>query len=302
MKTALTVFSLLFITCWTATAGEFDPAEVPGSVKWVVHVDLEKARTTQIGKRVMQELSKGDADRKLSALSMILRFDPRKDLNSMTMFGQNEQPASAAVLLEGAFDAAALVTMIRGNDEYTSENHGDQMIHGWVDDGKRTFGAIQGSSIILSQGKAMVKQALDVANGSKKHLAADSGLIPPAEANSFFSAAANMKALGKMKEVDAAMLKQADLVGIALSETGRHMQGTLNVTAANEEVAGQLHAMVQGVIAFAQLNGEESPELQQLAKSVKVLQNGSQVGLSMLLPVADILEMMEENQDWKGQF
>jgi hypothetical protein len=263
---------------------------------------MDKARGTKVGSHILSELSQGEADRKISALSTMLRFDPRKDLRSITLFGQDDAPESSAILIDGVFESDALVTMIKGNDGYKGSAHGDHAIHSWVDKGKRTFGTVHGDTIIMSQGKAVLKQTLDVIDGKKTSLDSNSGLSIASGGDVFFSAAADIAALGDKLEAEAAMLQKAKFLNVALAETGRHISIAANVIAANEEISNQLNSMMAGILAFAQLSAEEEPQLAQFANSTKIEKDGNAVGVTMLLPIADIMEMIDENDQWKNEF
>ena len=279
-------------------ANGFDPHSLPASVKWLMHVDMEEARGTQVGAYIAEELYKGEADRKMAAMATILRFDLRKDLRGITLFGQNDQPESAAVVLHGTFDSDALTAMVRDNDDYSVSEHREHTVYSWVDKGVRSYGAFHGERLVLSQGKDLVKQTLDVFDGTKSSLSTDSYLNP---GQGIMVAAADMESINHV-QAEAAMFKKADSVRLSMTETGRHMKGKLQVSAGNQEISDQLLSLAQGMIAFAQLNEEESPELQQLAQSMKVDQDGLDIDVSLLIPIADIMEMITENQGWKKEF
>jgi hypothetical protein len=147
----------------------------------------------------------------------------------------------------------------------------------------------------------MVEQALDVLGGQTAHLGAGDELaaMVAGDNQAFLSIAADLSSMGKL-DAKAQMFQHASKAGFTLHETTRHVVGTLNIEAKSVEVAGQINTMLAGIVAAGTLN--EKPELNQLANSTKVTQDGNLVRLTVMLPTADLIKLMDEAEAWKKEF
>ena len=166
---------------WIAVAGlaaaqlwgaGFNSKQVAESATWVVHADLESLRQTQLGGFLMSKLTTGDAANKLAAFAAVFGFDPRQDLNTVTLYGKSKDPTHSVVLAGGKFNESQLVTLLKANGTYQSLTFGRYTLHSWIDADKaaegRKYGAFHPSGVILaSRGQEALQEALEVLDGSR---------------------------------------------------------------------------------------------------------------------------------------
>ena len=282
-------------------AAPVNPADVAAGARWVVHADLDSFKGTEMGRYMMDKLVDPAARNKLAAFRQMFQFDPSEDIASVTLYGATRREEDAIALFRGRFNGDALVTLLKANDTYKLRREDGVEIHSWIDEKKggdhRTFGAILDNQVvILGRGGDLVARAAAVVQGRSAGLnPADAALPLPQGSPSFFAAAANLQDLG-IDDPRAAMVRDIVAGSIVFGEQAAQMQGTIRVTTRTPEAAGQMNAMLSGLLAMAQMNREQKPELAGLAQRVKPSVDGSTFTVSMAVPVRDLIAEMEKHQ------
>ncbi len=277
--------------------GVFQSKQVSDSARWVVHADLDLLKQTQVGGFVMEQLNSGAMSDKVAAMAAILQFDPRKDLNAVTLYGKSKNPDEGIALFTGKFNENQLVTLLKANESYQATLHGGTSIHSWIDAKKpgqgRQYAAAHSGKILIGKGLPMLQEALDVLDG--KHAS-----INPAETfgsdlpvrDPFFVAGSDIPGMGG--QGDAQILNQTKSGRMALGEKDGMMNLAVSLVAADETVASQLHSIAQGLLAMGQMRQEKDPRLAELLKTVTISLEGTQVKLDMACPSEQIIAMLQQ--------
>ena len=270
--------------------GPLVKSRVSGSANWVAHVDIERFNSTQIGRLIREELRNQGVEENLTNFANVFSFHPLNDVLNVTIYGQDQKPEKAVVLIETKFDKERLLTVLRFNPSYEEAEYGDIVIHSWVDEKKqdpndsnigRMYGCFYNDElVVMGAGLEAVKQAVDVLNGSAEN--AVSGVFNQASLNAkgaFLQVAANNVGEVVGEEPEAAALKQTDELSLAIGEFEGNFYVDLDLKAKAEEAAQAISKILDGIIAFATLAGEEQPKLAELAKKVELscVQNTIQI-------------------------
>lgn len=281
-------------------AAAFQNKDVSDSAQWVVHADLELLKQTQVGAYLITQLNTGDVSNKMAAMAAVLRFDPRKDLASVTLYGKSKIPEEGVALFSGAFDVNQLVTLLKANKSYEAAAHRGHAIHSWIDDQKpgqkRQFGcAFSPGRILISQGLPILKEALDVLDGAHAALDADKtfGMALPAEP--FFMAGSNLPGFGG--GANAQLFSQAQSGRLALGEKGGNLTLAVAVTALDAETAAKLKSVADGLLALAQLRQDQEPALAALLQTARVTLDGTRLQLSLSCPADRAISIIREKMD-----
>ena len=297
MKRVLGSLVVGLLACQVWAAG-FESKQVSAGATWVAHVDLEQLRQTQLGSYLTNKLSVGPAADKLAAVQAIFSFDPRKDLNTVTLYGKSQDPAQSVALLGGTFNEARLITLVKANDSYQTLVFGKHTLHSWIDDKKpnegRQYGCFHPSGVlVISRGQAMVQEALDVLDHTHDSLDFVKAFGSEAQMQApIFVAGANLNALGDFNP-NAAFLKQASSGQLALGESNGLLAVNLLLTAKDASVATNLQQVAQGILAIAQLGQQKNPQLADLAQAAQVRQTGNTVHVDISYPVARVMAMID---------
>ncbi len=286
------------LTVTQAFGAGFENKSVSDSAKWVVHADLDLIKQTQMGGLILNQLNTGDIANKLAAMTAVLRFDPLKDLADVTLYGQSKNPAEAVAVFGGAFNEPHLTTLLKANASYEPVAYGQYTIHSWIDEGKsaqaRKYGCIHSSGkLLISQGLPMLKEALDVLDGTHPALDAVTafGAALPVQ-EPFFMAGSDLPGLGGQPQ--AQMLSQAKSGRIAMGEKDGRLTLSIALITVDEPAAQKLRDVAQGLLAIGQMNQDQEPKLAALLQAVHVACDGAKVQLDISYPSAQVFALIQE--------
>lgn len=287
----------LSMTCLTllmtrSFAGPLDAGRVPDNAVWVVHIDVERLKETEMGKFLMEELSKPEAEQKLAAARTVFDFDPRKDLQTVTMFGTDLKNPSAVVLAQGRFDPERLATLAGGQNNYQRSDYAGVVIHQWDDEksGSPMYAAFPAAGwIAAGPAPEALKAALDVLAGRKPSLSSRENSFLPKADNSLPVLVAAVSTAGAAVPDDAPpAVKDARSGAVIVSELAGEVSLEMAVEFANAERAAQVRDMAAGFIAMAALNAQENPELAEVAQKAQVSLDGLTARLRLRIPASKL--------------
>jgi len=284
-----------------AVAGSLQPSNVMSDPVWVVHLDLDSLRQTSIGRQLLVELDKPEAQKKLEAFQSVFNLDPRKDLHGVTLYSATKSEPDGVALAYGDFDSERLLTLVQANQDYEVTAHGTNKIHSWIDEKKksrdgdqRTFGAIHGGKVlILGRKESRIAEALDVLNGKQQNLSTNKTFaqLGAGGTGAFLTGGARALELPG-NDLGAAVLNQAKLVLLNARETQDQAELKLTVETANAETAKQVGDVCRGLVAVLTLQTDK-PEAVKLAKAIAVDQNVSAVLVKFTMPTGDLIDLIK---------
>jgi len=307
MKTLVLATAVALIALH-ATAAPVVPGEISHKAQWVMHMDAARMRDTALGRHFTARLETEEARRKLDAFQAMVSFDPRTDLDGVTLYGVGGGKHEGVAILHGRFDGERLAVLVRANDTYEAEEYQGHTIHNWIDEKRakhhgdgRTFGCIYGTDALLFSGSSdTLKHGLDVLDSREAGLAADAlltGLVNVDEMY-FFSAAAHIAGL-KGVSPRAAVLRNTDNAVIAIGEKDGVMKADVEMTTLTAEAALNLSKMLDGMIGMAILNAEGNPAIAGLARAMSVSVDGPLMSVSLELAVEDVLAHITKMENCK---
>ena len=282
-------------------AGPLQPLNVMNDPVWVVHLDLDAFRQTSIGKQLLAELDKPQAQQKLETFQTVFNLDPRKDLHGVTLYSASKSESDGVAMAYGNFDAARLLTLVQANQDYEATAHGTNKIHSWIDEKKkskdgnqRTFGAIYGGKVlILGQKENRIAEALDVLNGKQQNLSTNETFAQLSAGGSGVFLTGGARALELPgNDPGATVLKQAKLIWLNARENQDKAELKLTLETASAETAKQLGDVCRGLVAVLGLQ-TDNPEAMKLAKAIAVDQDAANVLAKLSLPSVDLIELIK---------
>ena len=284
-----------------ASAASLQRADVVANPAWLLHLDCDALRPTTIGQYVLAEMDKPEAKAKLAAFQSIVSFDLRTQLHGVTLYSAGPAPEDGVLIIYADFDPDRLVTLAQAAKQYQSSPHNQHVIHSWIDEKKksksdvkpRVYAAIQGKRVIFGQREDRVAQALDVLDGGVPTLATSRAfpeLSLPGNAH-FVEAAARKMDLPDSTP-NAAILKLSKTVQLVLGESQQKFQGTLTLAADNDEVAGQVFSVTQGLVSLMKLQ-QDKPESVKIANAIILKQEDDRVIGNLALPAGEVVEIMK---------
>lgn len=286
-------------------AGPIQVEEVSADVKWVAHVDIERFISSKIGGLILEELQAKGLERKCAAFHEMFGFYPNKDLRSITLYGSEYRPHKGVAVVKGTFDKEKLLILLRANDTHQEQSYKGRMVHKWFDKGREHYGSFyKDDVIVIANSEENIHEGLDVMDGDSANLAAKAEVsdFQFAPAGAFFLAAA--KGISEQTAVPpkAMILKMADRLLLVAGEVEGVDYIQVVLQARDETAAIQIQQMLQGIIAFGAMMGEQNPMLAELAQAVQLTLDGTKVKLRLAQPtekVFDFLKVMEAKKHQK---
>ena len=296
-KQAIPVALCAWLIAAAALAAPFEPKAVPKGSSWVVHVDFDRLRKTQIGENIIQRTSTGTTAARMEVLKNLFKVDPRKDFHSLTLSGIEKGEENGVLVLRTEYDKAAIMALLQAGPAYQVAKYGTWDLHRFQDEKKQKmiWGAFfDEKTVVCGQNQERVGECLETLAGTRPH--ADPALWGDAPAeNVVLAASADLTRLGQL-DPKAAMLRQAEKIAITADETDGTVKCRIVLAAATPEVATQLNQVALGLVAMGNLAAANDPAngwLADLCQKVKVTQAGKTVQVVLDYPVANALAVME---------
>lgn len=300
----------LCLIAMPAPARPLQKNEVSPAAKWVIHADVEAFRNSGFGKLIMAELQAQGLEEKLEVFAGIFSFHPLKDVRDVTVYGRDKDRNGAVILIEGQFNPEKVVAVVRMNPQYQEIPYQGVTIHQWPNeekkDGQTTsqtmYGYLHnGRQIVLSSGLDALKQAVDTLKGPAGAAGSLLSQVPESPKGVFLQATAIDIGAMAGEDPQAALLKQTDLVTLTAGQTADNLAAELRLRSASPEVAESLVQMLQGIIAMAQLAGQEQPKLSELAKTLNVTRVDKVAQVRFEVPAQSLLAFLKEQWNQKKQ-
>jgi len=141
-----------------------------------------------------------------------------------------------------------------------------------------------------------------VLNGSAANAAGDIFNQPALNAEgAFFQVAANNIDEIAQQQQQAASLKQTEQLGMVIGEVEGTLYIDLSLKAKTEEVAQNVHKMLDGIIALMALAGDEEPVLAELAKKLQLSCVDKTVAIYFESESEKIISFLKEQWEKKNQ-
>ncbi len=300
---------LLVIAGATAIGGPVKRADVAANPVWVVHLDCDLLRNTAVGKFLLTQMEKPEAEAKLAAFQALVNVDLRTQLHGLTLYSTGSTPEEGVLLVYADFEPDRLTTLAKAANDSRQTEYKQNTIYSWVDEKKkakngekpRVYAAISGPRVIFAQREERVAQALDVLSGTVPNLAAGKEIpqIGGTPSASFFQAAARKLDFAS-KDPNAAILKLSKLANFQLGEKNQQVNANLSLEANDEEVAKNMHSIAQGLVSLMKLQ-KEKPIGVKIAEAIELHQEGPAVTAHLALPANDVIELIKTQAARKAQ-
>lgn len=303
LQCGLSVGLILLGAATLAVAGPLDPSQVPADAKWLIHIDVEEARSTTFAQETAQE---AEVQGMVAWIQERYGIDVGNDLADATLFGLNYEPHTGIVLLDTNYDRDKVIDVINDEPDYKTSSRGDETLHSWTvtnewaepgaaDRSYTTFAVLQDDRIVMGRSEEQIKKALDVLKGDGKSIkGTDSPLTVDVRDGTFFRGAA--VDLGGLRERPGfASLPQTNRITVAMGEDAGKFFLNADVVAQNAEVAQQIKNVIEGFRSmFALQVGEQNQDAAELANAVKVQTDDNKVTINWEVESEKLVSVAQE--------
>ncbi|MBI4658021.1 MAG: hypothetical protein HY735_04080 [Verrucomicrobia bacterium] len=295
-----------------ATAPASDAAlaknQVASDAKWLLHLDLQNLRRTQVGefltKHVVEKATgelKAKAGIDLGALVSKIShvtaygtdFAKHPEANGVMMI---QMDAEAQKILEG-FLAAQLLADAKG--ALKKEQKESSVLYSLKNE---LFLAVQPDHLVmLGKSQRQIEKAQDVIAGTAANLNESRAFsdFPAVPEAFFFLAVAEGFNEDSAIPPQAQVLKMADGGRLVLGEKAERLFLDLALRAKSSEVSDQIQQVFEGIKAMVSLSQDKNQELQELVRSIKVSTKGKIVTINVEYPVGPLMKKVGEKIDDK---
>jgi len=306
---SISIATCLFAAGFHVQATQFQRADVAADAGWVLHVNCDALRPTVIGKHILAELEKPEAQAKLAVFQNIFSFDLRTQLHGLTLYSAGSSPQEGVLIVYADFDADKLITLAKAANDSKSSAHNGHTIYNWIDDSKkkhhgekqRVYATIQGNRIIFGQRESAVAQALDVLDGSMANLSNARNSFPQLGVDndaSFLVGAARKLDLSH-SDPNAAIFRLSKTIRLQVAEVQQRLVGSLTLEANDDEIAGSMMAIAQGMIGLVKLQ-KDKPEASKFLQAIALKQDGASLVLTIDVPTDDVVGAMKASTERKA--
>lgn len=289
-------------------ATQLQRADVSANSMWVLHINCDALRPTAIGKFILAEMEKPEAQAKLSVFQNIFSFDLRSQLHGLTLYSAGSSPQDGVMLVYADFDADKLTTLAKAANDSKSTAHNSHTIYNWIDDSKkhhhgeqqRVYATLQGNRIIFGQRESAVAQALDVLDGSVQNLSTAKAFPQTGAAGdtSLLIGAARKLDLSQ-SDPHSQIFRLSKSVRVQLEEVQQHLNGSLTLEANDEATASTMMTIAQGMIGLVKLQ-QDKPEAAKFLQAIALKQDGASITLTLDIPTDDVIGAMKASAERKA--
>lgn len=309
MKTLFWIAGLALITQWQSAAGPLVREHVSPQAKWVIHFDAEHFRTTKFGEFYVENVLESS----LAEAKVKFQFDfgPLiRSLKSATAYGTEYQKSSndSGVLLLQASPSAvddvgvklAAWLALENSAKKKSGRIRQLMVEPFAVyqvDKETIIAPLPDGRLLFGKSRQHVQKAAEVVLGKSPNLASTSLFADWNAGDEGFILAAAVDDLNKNAALSphAKIFRQTDQGRLVLAERGEQLTLNVSLHADSAESAARVKKLIEGLVAWAEMEKAEDPELQLLAKSAQVSVAARTVNLGLAYPVERVMKKMADD-------
>lgn len=303
MKHKLAFSALLLALGAGAYADGLNREHISADAKWLLHLDCDNLRQTQVGGFLLNHLVAPKAEEIGNGLKFNVS-NVLQRISSVTAYGVDftKGPDAAGVLLinsdaetETALEGLLVAQILtKTNGPVKKLANDDQPLYCF---GNEVFIAPQkGGPIVISKSRAQVEAAQELLAGKAPSLGANNKFsqwsVTP---NSFFFlGVADALNVPNQLPAQAKVLQMADGGRIALGEMDEQVFLDLALHGKNTEVTRQIQQVIEGMIALVSLSQPDNPDLTELTKTIKVSSKDGLITIRMEYPASKAIAKLNE--------
>ncbi len=302
MKQRIFYCAILLGAALVARAEGLKKEHVAADAKWLVHLDMDALRKTEIGdfllnRFVLPKVNEASGELKINASNILQR------VTSLTAYGADFTKgvnASGVLLISSddetqkALEGVLVAQILADTNGPVKKLEADQAMYSLAN--QVFLSPLKGGTVVISKSQAEVEVARDLLSGKSPSLASTKTFSEfPSLSNSFvFLGIADTLNVPNPFQAKAKVLQMADGGQIALGERDQDMFLQLALRGKTAEVTRQIQQVFEGMLALVTLGQPEIPELMDLAKSTKVSSVDQVVSIQVQYPAAKVIAKMND--------
>lgn len=296
----LIVAALLVLILFSGVrAASIQKSIIPADAKWVIHFDMKKFSSTRLHELIMNDEDTINIRRDVSRFFKLYKFDPLKDIANITIFGKGIEEEDTVLSVEGNFDKEYLLSLIEMEKNYREIPYGKYTIYSWGHDDFAVF--VSDNLILFSDNQEeILKNTLDVISGKKENITSSPLItyikeIPP---DAFITGVAEDISSLTEHHSKAVILKKMGMASLAIMEKKENLSLNLNFTTESSQDAIQIEQIIRGLIAFANMQLDETMVGVKLPEDIQISIDGNKVRIGITYPVEKLIAILTGRIDF----
>lgn len=284
---------LILMLCTEIRGSELQQNIVPAEAQWVIHVNVEKIKTTRFFSAFKEDKLFAKVEKRSAWLDKRFGVNPLEDIMGITLFGKAREK-DAVVCVRGNFDTEHLLSLLELDEDHKELAYGKFTIHNWDDDSYGVFA--RDDLIMFSDSETSLKTALDALSGKAETLKSSplNTLMKDVPSGVFLTGAAGdiPSLLEGEHDKEAAVLKKTEAAVFSVREAGDNMSLNLNMKAADPKDAENIAQIFKGLLAMAEMYSDQLPPEIKLPSDIQTAVKGNTVNIDISYPVEYLIKLI----------
>ena len=165
-----------------APADGLQKSRVPAGARWLVHLDVEALKSSQLYKALREQSAAKDGTNELDAgiaqIQVTIGLDPLADFKSATLYCTTKAPEKCVALLAGNEKIDEAVARLKTMANYRTEQVGARSMHVWGDEHETWYAYVYRKDggaervVAVSQSTEELTRGIAVLEGGSDNLSA----------------------------------------------------------------------------------------------------------------------------------
>jgi hypothetical protein len=293
------LFASVFFLVSQINAKQFDLGKVSDGSNWIMHMDFESMRSSEIGSYLEDSLGKiPEMEEKMRGLYEKFGVD-LMGVSNLTLFGTGERHKGIGIL-EGGVNAS-VVTEVTRTREYIQESKVGKKTIFSTDKGRRpmAFSVLKKGKIVFGPDRDYVTEGIQIANGkgrgSSSHPILESlNNLMETPGILFF---ADVKGAKETAELDQWAMMMADKIESCGMVIGDHDSGLkmIGIIETNSlESSEPMENMIRGGLAMMEMKAKDNKRMEGLLEDYQVTREGRTIRIVVEVSNSFIIERIKK--------
>lgn len=292
-----------------SASDELKRERLPADVDFVIHLDMEALRSTELWKHVSEQSEDFDLD--IDELDDIRRefgIDPLTDVRALTLYKVESEEEPTVVLFSSNSRVDEALEKLQLEDGYRRLVSSGIELHTWSDDSDddedRMFAYVHAIGaervVVLAANERSAVRAARVLRGEDpSHASAGTLLtLAPARGSFMYVAAAEIPSFDDDEDSPASQIfGLAQGIQFDVGEAGGYLRAHMGLITNSAEDALNISNVINGLISMARLWGSELGEAVEFLTGVRLSSRGTEVTVDWEFAVERMIEIFESVSD-----
>lgn len=295
------IFNIISALCFCVSihAEQLDLKKVSDGSNWIMHMDFESMRSSEIGSFLEDSLEKiPEMEEKMRGLQKKFGVD-LMGVSNLTLFGTGEKHKGIGIL-EGGVDAS-IVTEVTRTREYIQESKVGKKTIFSTDKGRRpmAFSVLKKGKIVFGPDCDYVSEGIQIANGKGSGLSSHpilESLNDVLETPGFLFFA-NVKGVKSTTELDPwarMMTDKIESCGMVIGDDDGGLKMIGLIETHSLESSEPMENMIRGGLAMMEMKAKDNKRMKGLFEGYEVIREGRTIRIEIKISNSFVIERVEK--------